>query len=109
MLARRRSKHHDAEKPGKLARVKSLPWAAILQGTVVVGRHWRALSEKDRARLTQLVRDSQGRLSNLSSKERAELRKLARKLDMKGIGRDLFLLSRSRQLKRKRRHRRASA
>jgi hypothetical protein len=100
------SKHVSAER-SRLQRLRALPWGAMLQGTLVVGRHWRALSEKDRARLTQLVRDSQGRLSSLSAKEREELRKLVGKLDMKGIGRDLFLLSRSRQLKRRRRrHRR---
>ena len=103
------TKHESSSDRSKLDRIRALPWAAMLQGTVVIGRHWRALSEKDRARLTRLVRDSQGRLSNLSSKERDELRKLVGKLDMKGIGRDLFLLSRSRKLKRKRRHRRGSA
>jgi hypothetical protein len=99
------SKHVSSER-SRRQRLQALPWGAMLQGTLVVGRHWRALSEKDRARLTQLVRDSQGRLSNLSAKEREELRKLVGKLDMKGIGRDLFLLSRSRQLKRRRRRHR---
>jgi hypothetical protein len=89
--------------------VKALPWAAMLQGVVVIGRHWRALSDRDRTRLTRLVRDSQGRLSNLSTKERDELRKLVGKLDLRGIGRDLVLLARGRQLRRKRRRRGASA
>jgi hypothetical protein len=90
-------------------RVKALPWAAMLQSVMVIGRHWRALSEKDRARMTRLVRDSQGRLSNLSTKEREELRRLVGKLDLKGMGRDLVFLARGRQLRRKRRRRGASA
>jgi hypothetical protein len=88
----------------KRERAKALPWAALLQAVVVIGRHWRELSEKDRARLSGLVRDSGGRLGNLSSKERVELRKLAGKLDLKGIGSELTGLARGRRTRRKRRH-----
>ena len=52
------------------------------------GERWRRSQTKERARLAQLVRESRGRLGNLSAKEREELRKLARKLDLKGMGRD---------------------
>jgi hypothetical protein len=88
----------------KRERAKALPWAALLQAVIMVGRHWRELSEKDRARLTGLLRDSGGRLSNLSTKERTELRKLAGKLDVKGIGRELAGLARDGRTRRKRRH-----
>jgi hypothetical protein len=97
-----------AASKSKHERLKALPWAALLQGVVVIGRRWRSLSEKDRARLTRLVRDSHGRLGNLSTKERMELRRLARKLDLKGIGRELLGLARGGRGARKRR-RRASA
>jgi len=86
----------------KRERAKALPWAALLQAAVVIGRHWRELSEKDRARLTGLVRDSGGRLSNLSTKERTELRKLSGKLDIKGIGRELTGLARRGRTRRRR-------
>jgi hypothetical protein len=81
----------------KSERLKALPWAAVLQAGVVVGRRWRGLSEKERARLARLVRESGGRLGNLSAKERAELRKLTGKLDISGIGRDLLPLARGRR------------
>jgi hypothetical protein len=71
-----------------------LPWAALLQAGVVVGKRWRALSEKERARLTRLLRESGGRVGNLSEKERKELRRLAGKLDLKGMSRDLTGLAR---------------
>jgi len=71
----------------------------------VVGRRWRALSEKDRSRLSRLVRDSRGRAGNLSEKERAELRKLAGKLDLKGMGGELVTLVRGGRAKGKRRRR----
>ena len=90
----------------KLERVKALPWAALLQGIFVIGRRWQALSSKDRARFTRLVRDSQGRLGNLSTKERAELRRLAGKLDVKGMASELAALARA---GRRRRRRRVSA
>jgi hypothetical protein len=84
-------------------RVRALPWAALLQAGFVIGKRWRALSERDRARLSRLVRDSRGRLGNLSVKERIELRKLAGKLDLKGMGGELATLLRSGRGRRKRR------
>jgi hypothetical protein len=75
-------------------RLKALPWAALLQGGVVIGKRWRALSSKERDRLARLLRDSGGRPSNLSEKERKELRKLAGKLDLRGLGRELTALAR---------------
>jgi hypothetical protein len=78
-------------------RVKVVPWAVLLQGGVILGRRWAALSAKERERLTRLVRKSGGRVSNLSVKERLELRKLARKLDVKGMGRELLPLVRGKR------------
>jgi len=87
-------------------RVKAIPWSTLLQGGVIVGARWVALSAKERARLIELVRASRGRLSNLSARERRELRKLLHRLDVRGIGRDLTALARSRRGGRRRRARR---
>ncbi len=85
----------SAKSDSKLGRtVKAVPWTTLLQGTVIVGRRWAALSRKERARLSELVRKSRGRVGNLSVKQRLELRKLARKLDVKGMGRELIALGR---------------
>jgi hypothetical protein len=86
----------------KRSRLKSLPWLAILQGSVILGKRWRALSEKDRARLTRLVRESRGRLGNLSSRERQDLRRLVSKLDLKGAGPELMALARRRRRRKRR-------
>jgi hypothetical protein len=75
--------------------LKALPWAALLRGGFVVGRRWKALSEKERARLASLVRESGGRPGNLGPKQRRELRTLVEKLDLKRMGRDLLPLVRS--------------
>jgi hypothetical protein len=85
----------------KLARAKLLPWAALLQAGVAFSKRWRSLSERDRARMLGLLRESGGRLGTLSSKERKELRKLAGKLDLKGMGRELLPLVRGGRRKRR--------
>jgi hypothetical protein len=85
--------------------VEAVPWALLLRGGMIVGKRWNALSAKERGRLAQLVRESRGRVSNLSVKQRLELRKLARKLDLKGIGRELMPLVRGRRGRRGRKRR----
>jgi hypothetical protein len=83
-------------------RIKALPWAAALQVGMVLRSRWRALSEKDRDRLIRLMRDSRGRVSNLSGRERNELRRLVRKADLSGLGRDLFALRGGRRGRKRR-------
>jgi hypothetical protein len=96
---RKSSKQAEQDK-SKLGRVKELPWALLLQMGLVLGRRWRSLSAKDRARLTELTRESRGRLNNLSTKERKELKKLVGKLHPKRTARDLVLLTRARRKRR---------
>jgi hypothetical protein len=85
------------------ARLKdALPWTMLARGAMVVGKRWAALSGKERARLATLLRNSHGRSGNLSTRERAELRKLVRKLDLKGAGRELMPLLRGGGRRRKR-------
>jgi hypothetical protein len=87
----------------RAARLKdALPWAVVLRGGVVVGKRWTALTGKERARLATLLRNWRGRTSNLSTRERAELRKLLRKLDLKNASRELMPLLRGAGKRRKR-------
>jgi hypothetical protein len=86
----------------KLEHLKDLPWALLLQMGVVLGKRWRSLSSRDRARLSRLTRESQGRLGNLSGKQRKELKKLVGKLDPKGTSRELVLLTRARRWRKRR-------
>ncbi len=88
--------------------MRTLPWGMLLQVLVLVGRRWHALSGKDRARLARLIRDSQGRASNLNGRERAELRKLVGRLELRGLVGELLALVR-RGRGRRRRLRRARA
>jgi hypothetical protein len=97
-----KSSKQSKQDKSKLARVKDLPWALLLQMGVVLGRRWRSLSTKDRERLTRLTRESQGRLSNLSEKQRKELKKLVGKLEPKRTSRELVLLTRARRWRKRR-------
>jgi hypothetical protein len=74
--------------------VGAVPWLTLTRAAMIVSRRWNALSAKERAHLAQLVTESRGRVSNLSLKQRAELRKLARKLDLRGMGQELWPLLR---------------
>ena len=98
---RKSSKRAEHDK-SKLERVKELPWALVLQIGLVLGKRWRSLSVKDRTRLTELTRESRGRLGNLSAKERRELKKLVGKLHPKRTARDLVLLTRARRRRKRR-------
>lgn len=101
---KRHSQAASREPSSKAVRaVKSFPWVTLAQITVIVGRRWSALSAKERARMTELVRSSRGRFGNLSVRERVELRKLAHKLDLRGMSRELLALRGARR--RRRRHR----
>jgi hypothetical protein len=85
----------------RVDKAKALPWAALLQGVVVVGRRWKGLSASDRQRIKKLLAESGGRVNTLSAKQRKELRKLAGKLDLKGMGRELVALRGGRRGRRR--------
>jgi len=83
-------------------RVRAFPWAALLQGVLIVGRRWQRLSGKDRERIKELLAESGGRVGRLSDRQRKELRKLAGKLDLKGMGKELVALRTLRGRRRRR-------
>ena len=92
------SKHlvpkHRESKSRLSSAVSAVPWLTLVRGAMIVGKRWNSLSGKERARLAELVRESGGRVGNLSVKQRLELRRLAQKLDLKGLGRELLPLFR---------------
>jgi hypothetical protein len=83
----------------------AVPWLAVARGAMIVGKRWGALSGKERARLAELVRESRGRVGNLSVKQRLELRKLAGKLDFRGMAGELASLRRGGRGRRGRKRR----
>jgi hypothetical protein len=93
-MARRSSKEDDAK--------RAVPWALVLQALLVVGRRIASLPSRDRTRLLELLRQSGGWPGRLGARDRAELRKLVRKLDARAMARELVPLARGgRGLRRK--------
>jgi hypothetical protein len=82
--------------------VGAVPWLAVARTAMIASRRWNALSGKERARLAELLRESRGRMSNLSVKQRLELRRLAGKLDLKGTAGELSSLWRGRSRRKRR-------
>jgi hypothetical protein len=86
------SKQLEKRKSSVKSAVTAVPWLVLVRGAMIVSKRWNALSSKERARLAELVRESHGRVGNLSVKQRLELRKLAGKLDLKGMAGELTSL-----------------
>jgi len=98
------SKHRESKSRLK-STIGAVPWLAVARGAMIVSKRWNALSGKERARLAELVRESRGRVSNLSVRQRLELRKLAGKLDLKDMARELTSLWRGGRGRRGRKRR----
>jgi hypothetical protein len=96
---------HPAPKSRLKSTAGAVPWLVVARTAMIVSKRWNALSGKERARVAELVRQSRGRTSNLSVKQRLELRKLAGKLDLKGLVRELSSLWRGGRGRRGRKRR----
>ncbi len=73
-----------------LLRLRTLPWLALLD----VGRTTRAhladhLSEKDRRRVAAIARHTRGDVRRLTERDKAELKRIARDLNLQLLARDL--------------------
>jgi hypothetical protein len=73
---------------------RAVPWAVLLELMVIARDHWGKLTPGERAHLSALVRKSRGRPGNLTARERADLRRLAAKLDLTGLGRSVAPVAR---------------
>ncbi len=75
-------------------RSKPIPWLLLLQAALMIDRRRRSLSREERSRLAHLLGRSKGLPNRLTEAERAELKVIAAKLDLVGMGRDLLPLAR---------------
>ncbi len=84
-----------------LSRVRTMPWLMVLQLAMTLRRHWKYLAPAERARLGELVKQSQGRPNRLDARERAEVRRLVAKLEPMQIARSVVPIGRhARKLRR---------
>jgi hypothetical protein len=69
---------------------KAIPWMMVLQAAMLAREHWGRLPGRDRDELRRIVAKSRGRPSNLSTRERQELKRLVRALEPFELGRRLM-------------------
>ena len=77
----------------KFGRTKALPWLMIGQAAMVARDHWQKMDPADRARATELLKQSKLRPAGLTPAQRKELTEIVRRADLKKLGRDLAPLA----------------
>jgi hypothetical protein len=70
-------------------RTRVLPWLLLYEVATIAGAEWRGLSSTERDRLTRLVVKSRGWPSNLSRRERAEVKRIVTKVDLHRLAREI--------------------
>jgi hypothetical protein len=71
-------------------RVAQLMWAfAVAEALAATRRHFAGIDPKARRRVVELVRKSKGRPSNLTSREKQELRRLVGEMDLWSLSKEL--------------------
>jgi hypothetical protein len=75
---------------GRLARLRAIPWLLLFEVARSVHSHvMDTLSPAERRRVSQILRNSKGNPTNVTPREREELRRLAGKLDLRRFGQDV--------------------
>jgi hypothetical protein len=74
----------------RLTRVRAVPWLLLFEVARGVRSHvMDTLSPAERRRVAEILRSSRGNPAKITPRERAELRRLAGKLDFKRLAQDL--------------------
>jgi hypothetical protein len=72
-----------------MPRVRPLPWWLLYELVTVAHAEWRELSAADRDRLTRIVVKSRGIPTNLTARERADVKRILSKVDLKRLARQM--------------------
>jgi hypothetical protein len=74
----------------RFSRLRAVPWLLLFEAARLVhSQVMDALSPKERRRVTEILKKSKGMPQNVTPSEREELRAIARKIDVKRLGRDM--------------------
>jgi hypothetical protein len=76
----------------RLPGYKAVPWLLLLEAAMVLRAHWALLDDNDRRELARIVKKSHGNPRTLTKKERSELARIMRRLDLVTAGRKLMPL-----------------
>jgi hypothetical protein len=74
----------------KLMPKKVVPWMLLIEAAMVLRTHWSLLDEKDRGELSRIVKKSHGNPRNVTKRERSELARIVRRLDLITASRKLM-------------------
>jgi len=74
--------------------LRAVKWAVLFDALVVARDHWQKLSPGERAHLAALLRKSRAQPGKLTPGERRDVRRLAAKLDLPTLGRNLAPVAR---------------
>jgi hypothetical protein len=69
--------------------VRPLPWWLLYELVTVAHAEWQELSAADRDRLTKIVVKSRGIPTNLTARERADVKRILAKVDLKRLARQM--------------------
>ena len=73
-----------------LARIRMLPWLALLELAKTTKSHLDDnLSAKDRQRVATIAKRTKGDVRKLTEKEKADLKRIAREMNLAMLARDL--------------------
>jgi hypothetical protein len=75
-------------------RFKAIPWALLLEAAMIARNRWGRLTPGEREHLMAMVRKFRGRPANLTEGDRRDLRRVADKLDLAGVVREVEPLRR---------------
>jgi hypothetical protein len=86
-----------------LMRVRAVPWSIVFQLAMTARKHWKRLDPKDRTRLGELIKKSQGLPNRLTAKERNEVRELVAKLEPAAFAKSIVPIGRRAVMRGRRR------
>jgi hypothetical protein len=72
-----------------MGRMRALPWMLLYELATVAHAQWQDLPAGDRAKLSRLLTKSRGVPTNLTARERAEVKRILAKVDLKQAARQL--------------------
>jgi hypothetical protein len=88
----------------RLARFRAVSWLAVFDAARTTWAHFSEnVSERDRKRVMTILKRTKGDPRKLTLKEKADLRAISRRLELRGLGRDLLPFADRARKKRKRR------
>lgn len=78
----------------RFRRLRPIPWILLFDAAMIARDRWGRLSSRERSQLAAILRKSRGRPGNLTAAERRHFMRLAGKLDLVGVIREVGPLRR---------------